>query len=41
MKKEMKQVETLTVPGTHADFVFTSRDQVAQAMVRFLTAGPP
>jgi len=41
MKKEMKQVETLTVPGTHADFVFTSRDQVAEAMVRFLTAGPP
>jgi len=39
MKKEVEQVETLTVPGTHADFVITSRDQVAEAMVRFLTPG--
>jgi pimeloyl-ACP methyl ester carboxylesterase len=41
MKRELKQVEFLTVPGTHADFIFTSRDQVAEAMVRFLTAGRP
>lgn len=41
LRKDLKGVEVLTVPGTHADFVFTSRDQVAEAMVRFLTAGRP
>lgn len=41
LRKELKGVEILSVPGTHADFVFTSRDQVAEAMVRFLTASRP
>ena len=37
VKRELKQVEILRVPGTHPDFLFTSRDQVAEAMRRFLT----
>lgn len=41
LQKELKGIQFLTVPGTHADFVFTSRDQVAEAMVRFLTASHP
>jgi pimeloyl-ACP methyl ester carboxylesterase len=41
LQKELKGIQFLTVPGTHADFVFTSRDQVAEAMVRFLTASQP
>jgi len=41
LQKDLKGIQFLTVPGTHADFVFTSRDQVAEAMVRFLTAGQP
>lgn len=41
LQKELKAVRSLTVPGTHADFVFTSRDRVAEAMVQFLTASQP
>lgn len=36
--REISTISTLTVPGTHPDFVFTSRDQVASAIVTFLTA---
>jgi pimeloyl-ACP methyl ester carboxylesterase len=35
--REIPTLESLSVPGTHADFVFTARDQVSSAMTRFLT----
>jgi pimeloyl-ACP methyl ester carboxylesterase len=38
IRRELGTVEIVTVPGTHADFVFTSRAQVVQAMRRFLDA---
>lgn len=37
LEKELKNVEIMTVPGSHASFVFVSRDQIAEAMRRFLT----
>jgi pimeloyl-ACP methyl ester carboxylesterase len=36
IRKELTGSQILTVPGTHADFQFTSRDAVARAMVQFL-----
>jgi len=36
--REVKSIDTLTVPGTHADFMFTSRDAVVAAMNRLLKA---
>lgn len=36
VRRELPTAETLTVPGTHMDFLFTSREQVAAAMRRFL-----
>jgi pimeloyl-ACP methyl ester carboxylesterase len=33
---EIPKVKTLSVPGTHADFLFASRDQVASAIITFL-----
>jgi pimeloyl-ACP methyl ester carboxylesterase len=39
LRRELRQVEVVTVPGTHADFVFTSRERVAAAMRRFLVEG--
>lgn len=34
--RELGSVEVLALPGTHGDFVFTSRDALAAAMRRFL-----
>jgi len=39
VKRELKNLEIVTVPGTHPDFIYTSRDLVAEAIRRFLTAG--
>lgn len=36
VRRELAQVEIVDVPGTHADFVFRSREQVVAAMRRFL-----
>jgi hypothetical protein len=36
VRREVPSVETVKVPGTHKDFVFTSREQVVSAMQRFL-----
>ena len=40
VKRELKRLEIVTVPGTHMTFLFTSRDRVAEAMKRFLTGNP-
>jgi pimeloyl-ACP methyl ester carboxylesterase len=40
IQRELKQPQILTVPGTHPDFMFTSRDLVAEAITRFLTGNP-
>jgi pimeloyl-ACP methyl ester carboxylesterase len=37
IRKELRGVEIVNVPGTHMDFVFTSRQQVVSAMREFLT----
>ncbi|MBE0659871.1 MAG: alpha/beta hydrolase [Bryobacteraceae bacterium] len=37
-RRELSNVEILNVPGTHLDFLFTSRDKVVDAMQRFLDA---
>lgn len=36
-RREIRGLEVVRVPGTHPDFVFTSRDQVVDAMRRFLS----
>jgi pimeloyl-ACP methyl ester carboxylesterase len=36
VRRELPGVEIVKVPGTHKDFVFTSRGQVVSAMQRFL-----
>jgi pimeloyl-ACP methyl ester carboxylesterase len=36
VRRELASVEIVKVPGTHKDFVFTSREQVVSAMQRFL-----
>jgi pimeloyl-ACP methyl ester carboxylesterase len=36
VQRELTGVEIVKVPGTHKDFVFTSREQVVSAMQRFL-----
>ena len=36
VRRELSGVEIVNVPGTHIDFVFTSREQVVSAMRRFL-----
>jgi pimeloyl-ACP methyl ester carboxylesterase len=36
VRRELPAVEIMRVPGTHKDFVFTSRKQVVGAMQRFL-----
>lgn len=41
VQKELKNVEVVRVPGTHADFLFVSRDQVVAAMRRFLADSTP
>ena len=37
VRRELPGVETVNVPGTHMDFLFTSREQVVAAMRRFLS----
>ena len=37
VQRELPGVEIVKVPGTHKDFVFTSREQVVSAMHSFLT----
>jgi len=41
VRRELPDVEIVNVPGTHNDFVFTSREQVVSAMRRFLSGLPP
>jgi len=36
IQRELSHVEIVSVPGTHMDFLFTSRQQVVAAMRRFL-----
>lgn len=36
IRKDLKGVETATVPGSHVTFLFVSRDSVAAMMTRFL-----
>ena len=36
VRRELVSVKIVRVPGTHKDFVFTSREQVVSAMQRFL-----
>ena len=37
IRKELRGVEIVTVPGSHATFMFISRDSVAAMMTRFLS----
>jgi pimeloyl-ACP methyl ester carboxylesterase len=37
IEQELSGVEILRLPGTHSDFVFTSRDQLAGSIDRFLS----
>jgi hypothetical protein len=39
-KRDLKTFEIVSVPETHMDFLFTSRDRVVDAIMRFLTATP-
>jgi pimeloyl-ACP methyl ester carboxylesterase len=41
VRRELPSAEIVNVPGTHTDFIFTSREQVVSAMRRFLSASPP
>lgn len=41
VRRELSNVEIVNVPGTHLDFIFTSREQVVAAMRRFLGASTP
>jgi len=41
VRRELPDVEIVNVPGTHNDFVFTSREQVVGAMRRFLSGSAP
>lgn len=38
VRRELPNVELVNVPGTHMDFIFTSREQVVAAMRRFLSS---
>ncbi len=39
IRAELKHAEIVTVPGSHASFMFVSRDSVAAKMTRFLLGG--
>ena len=39
LRKELARVELATVPGSHASFMFVSRDTVVALMTRFLLGG--
>lgn len=41
IRRELPDVEIVNVPGTHNDFLFTSRKQVVSAMLRFLRGAVP
>lgn len=41
VRRELPKAEIVNVPGTHMDFLFTSRDQVVAAMRRLLGASLP
>jgi hypothetical protein len=41
VRRELPGVEVVTVPGTHADFVHTSLEQVVASMRRFLSGSAP
>jgi pimeloyl-ACP methyl ester carboxylesterase len=41
VRRELRGVEIVNVPGTHKDFLFTSREQVMAAMRRFLSGWQP
>lgn len=41
VKRQLPGIEIVNVPGTHMDFVFSSREQVVTAMQRFLTKSVP
>jgi pimeloyl-ACP methyl ester carboxylesterase len=41
VRRELPDVQIVNVPGTHNDFVFTSREQVVSAMQRFLSGSTP
>lgn len=41
VKRELRDVEIVKVPGTHLDYVFTSREPLAAAMRRFLGGSSP
>lgn len=41
LRRELPNVEIVNVPGTHMDFLFTSREPVVAAMRRFLLGSAP
>ena len=41
VKRQLAGIEIVNVPGTHMDFIFTSREQVVNAMRRFLSESVP
>ena len=41
VRRELPNAEVISVPGTHMDFLFTSREQVVSVMRRFLSGSPP
>ncbi len=41
VRRELANVEIVNVPGTHMDFLFTSRGKVVAAMRRFLSGSAP
>jgi pimeloyl-ACP methyl ester carboxylesterase len=41
VRRELPSVEIVKAPGTHKDFVFTSREQLVAAMRRFLSGWQP
>jgi hypothetical protein len=38
LRRELKSVEIITVPGSHATFMLASRDTIARAFRSFLAA---
>lgn len=41
VRRELFSVEIMSAPGTHLDFIYTSREQVVAAMRGFLSGPPP
>ena len=40
-RRGLSNVQIVSAPGTHLDFIYTSREQVVAAMQRFLGGSPP